>query len=273
MSVEARVIMGLEISMAAANDGGQPIRILVADDDAVILDKIITHLEEHGIRGVAVSAPDDALRAFAECEPDFVIIALHRGQFDGFGLLRAIRSRSSVPVIITTSERQGEIDRVVGLELGADDCMTKPIGLRELLARIRSILRRRCTGRELPQRDSARGSYRFGSFLLDRRTRRLMNPAGVPVILTKNEYSLLIAFLEAPQRALSREHLLQATRVHEDVLDRTIDVQVLRLRRKLEADPDAPRVIVTNRGMGYMFGLAVERLDQPDYRGSRYRSS
>jgi DNA-binding response OmpR family regulator len=164
-----------------------------------------------------------------------------------------------VPVIITTGHRRDEIDRVVGLELGADDYVTKPFGVRELLARIRAVLRRRETGRIAAQREAEQGRYRFGDWQLDRRARRLMNAHGDPVTLTKGEYGLLVAFLDAPQRPLTREHLLQATRIHEDVYDRSIDVQILRLRRKLEIDPSAPRIIQTERGVGYVFTLPVEQ--------------
>ena len=163
-------------------------------------------------------------------------------------------------MIIATGHRRDEIDRVVGLELGADDYITKPFGLRELLARIRAVLRRRAAGEAVVQRDPERGRIGFGGWQLDRRNRRLTDPNGIPVALTKGEYALLIAFLDAPQRPLSREHILQATRVHEDVFDRSIDVQVLRLRRKLETDPNAPRVILTERGVGYVFALPVEAL-------------
>ncbi len=151
-----------------------------------------------------------------------------------------MRSRSDLPVIITTGHRRDEIDRVVGLELGADDYLTKPFGLRELLARIRVVLRRRNVQPEASQRERQRGRARFGHWLLDRERRRLINPAGIIVDLTKGEYALLLAFVDRPQRILSREHLLKATRIHEDVFDRSIDVQVLRLRRKLEADPQSP---------------------------------
>src|SRR6185369_3000820 len=115
-------------------------------------------------------------------------------------------------------------------------------------------------GQAAVQRDPDKGRCRFGTWQLDRRGRRLTNVAGEPVALTKGEYALLIAFLDAPQRPLSREQLLQATRVHEDVFDRSIDVQVLRLRRKLEQDPSTPRVIQTERGVGYVFAVPIERL-------------
>jgi len=157
-------------------------------------------------------------------------------------------------------DRRDDIDRVVGLELGADDYLTKPFNLRELLARVRAVLRRFDIGRAAPARDPERGRFRFCGWQLDCKTRRLTDPAGAAVALTKGEYALLLAFLDAPQRPLSRDHLLQATRVHEDVFDRSIDVQILRLRRKLERDPNAPRVIQTERGVGYVFAVPVERV-------------
>src|SRR5262249_5647992 len=140
-----------------------------------------------------------------------------------------------------------------GLELGADDYIIKPFNPRELLARVRAVLRRQEIGRAGQQRDPERGGYTFEGWRLDRRLRRLTDPKGAAVPLTKGEYALLVAFLKAPQRPLSREQLLQATRIHEDVFDRSIDVQVLRLRRKIEVDASAPRMISTERGVGYTF--------------------
>jgi two-component system OmpR family response regulator len=238
---------------------GQP-TCLVVEDDRTMRHLVMNYLEEHDIRAVSASGRDEVVSQFANDEPDLVILDLRLGQEDGLDLLREIRSHSDIPVIITTGHRRDEIDRVVGLELGADDYITKPFGLRELLARVRAVLRRRVAGQAAVRRDPERGSCRFGGWQLDRRKRRLSGPSGNPVALTKGEYALLIAFLDAPQRPLSREHLLQATRIHEDVFDRSIDVQVLRLRRKLEIDPSAPRIILTQRGVGYVFALPVEPL-------------
>ncbi len=134
----------------------------------------------------------------------------------------------------------------------------KPFSLRELLARLRAVLRRQEMERVARTRDPERGGYRFEGWQLERRGRRLFDPNATPIALSKGEYALLLAFLEAPQRPLSREHLLQATRIHEDIFDRSIDVQVLRLRRKLETDPSAPRVIQTERSVGYVFTLPVQ---------------
>jgi two-component system, OmpR family, response regulator len=233
---------------------------LVVEDDRTLRQLVINYLEDHDLRAVSASGREEVASLLAREEPSLVILDLRLGQEDGLDLLREIRSHSDVPVIITTGHRRDEIDRVVGLELGADDYITKPFGLRELLARIRAVLRRREAGQVAAQRDPERGRCRFGSWQLDRRNRRLSDCNGNPVALTKGEYALLLAFLDAPQRPLSREHLLQATRIHEDVFDRSIDVQVLRLRRKLETDPSAPSVIQTERGVGYVFALAVESL-------------
>jgi two-component system, OmpR family, response regulator len=235
-------------------------RVLVIDDDPSMKHMLSNYLEQHDMHVTVASQRQDVVRQFAMGEPNVILLDLRLGQEDGLDLLREIRSRSDVPVIITTGHRREEIDRVVGLELGADDYVTKPFGMRELLARIRAVLRRRETSRLALQREAAQGRCRFGTWQLDRRARRLTNSGGEPVALTKGEYALLLAFLDAPQRPLSREHLLQATRVHEDVFDRSIDVQILRLRRKLETDPSAPRIIQTERGVGYVFALPVEQI-------------
>ncbi len=221
---------------------------------------VVNYFEENNIRSLAAEGRDEMARQLRVAEVNLVILDLRLGQEDGLDLLRDLRSKSDVPIIIVTGHRRDEIDRVVGLELGADDYLTKPFNLRELLARVRAVLRRIESGRAAAARDPDRGRLRFSGWQLDRKTRRLTDPNGAVVALTKGEYALLGAFLEAPQRPLSREHLLQATRVHEDVFDRSIDVQILRLRRKLERDPSAPRVIQTERGVGYVFAVPVERV-------------
>lgn len=232
--------------------------IIVVDDDEAIRHMVIGYFEEQGIPVSAASNRSELNRHFAKTPPSLVLLDLRLGDDDGLDLLRELRSHSDVPVIIMTGHCVDEIDRVVGLELGADDYLVKPFGLRELLARVRAILRRQELGRVARSRDPDRGGYRFNGWRLERRERRLLDPQRQQVTLSKGEYALLLAFLEAPQRPLTREHLLQATRVHDDIFDRSIDVQVLRLRRKLETDPRAPRVIQTARGIGYMFTLPVE---------------
>ena len=233
---------------------------LVVEDDDTMRHLVTNYLEDHDIRAVSASRRDEVLTLLTRSRSDLVILDLQLGREDGLDLLREIRAESDIPVIIITGHRRDEIDRVLGLELGADDYITKPFGLRELLARIRAVLRRREAGQAAAQRDAEKGRCKFGSWQLDRRERRLTNSCGEPITLTKGEYALLIAFLDAPQRPLTREQLLQATRIHEDVYDRSIDVQVLRLRRKLETDPAAPSIIQTERGVGYVFALPVEPL-------------
>jgi DNA-binding response OmpR family regulator len=150
----------------------------------------------------------------------------------------------------------------MGLELGADDYVTKPFSTRELLARIRAVLRRYQTPpADLPTRDEKRRAFRLAGWELNLRTRRLSAPDGRKLELANNEFSLLVAFCSAPQRVLSRDQLLNLSRLHNaEVYDRTVDVQVLRLRRKIEVDSFHPTLIVTERGAGYLFDTAVETL-------------
>lgn len=236
-------------------------RVLIIDDDPVSSGGFVAYLENHGFQAKAVSTPDDSLWHFTAREPDLVILDLHVGHSNGFETLRAIRSKSDIPLIVITRGEGADVDRVVCLELGADDCVTNPIAQRELVARIRAVLRRWLTVRSKRQRLSDHHRTRFGGWMLNHRLRTLTDPAGSRVDLSKSGYALLVAFLDAPQRALSREHLLRATRIHEDILDRSLDVAVFRLRQKLERDPTAPRIILTERGVGYTFMLPVEHLE------------
>jgi two-component system OmpR family response regulator len=238
----------------------QPMCILVVDDDPALRQMVVKYLEENDMHAVSAAGRQEMTQHLAESEPNLVLLDLRLGNQDGLDLLREIRAHSDVPVIITTGHRYDEIDSVVGLELGADDYLTKPFGLRELLARIRAVLRRGECAAVAPRQESKRGRCRFGDWELNRSSRYLTDREGVPVTLTKGEYAMLLAFLEAPQRPLSREYLLQATRVHEDIFDRSVDIQVMRLRRKLEIDPSAPCIICTERGVGYSFDLPVEWL-------------
>jgi DNA-binding response OmpR family regulator len=147
----------------------------------------------------------------------------------------------------------------MGLELGADDYITKPFSPRELLARIRTVLRRTKSANPASPRQREVRAYRFGAFELNLRTRRLKQPSGGHIVLTNGEFNLLAALLSAPERILTRDQLLEASRVYDnEVYDRAIDIQVLRLRRKIELDPSQPKFIVTERGAGYMFCAAVE---------------
>ena len=231
--------------------------IVVVDADPATRRIVTSYFRDHDMPASSASGRQELIRHLASGAPTLIILDLRLGRDDGLDLLREIRSTSDVPVIITTGHRMEEVDRVLGLELGADDYLTKPFGLRELLARVRAILRRHELKRT-QSRKLQRSGFRFGRWQLERQSRRLTTQDGSLVALTKSQLSLLVAFLECPQRPLTREQLLQATRVHEDVFDRSIDVQVLRLRRKLETDASSPRIIRTERGVGYVFALPVE---------------
>jgi len=239
-------------------DGERDGYVLVIDDEPAMQRMITSYFEGQNVPATAISGGAELRRHLGRNQPSVILLDLLLGKEDGLDLLREIRAASDIPVLIITGHRREEIDRVVGFELGADDYITKPFSLRELHARVRAILRRQEIGRSERNREPERGGYRFEGWRLERRARRLLDPDGNQVALTKGEYGLLLAFLEAPQRPLSRERLLQATRVHEDIFDRSIDVQVLRLRRKLERDASAPQMIRTERGVGYVFAAAVE---------------
>jgi two-component system OmpR family response regulator len=192
---------------------------------------------------------------------DLVVLDLRLPGEDGMAIARSLRDECTVPIVMLTGVRD-EADRVMGLELGADDYMVKPFSPRELLARIRTVLRRTgapgATGAEPARRREVR-AYRFGDFEFNMRTRRLRRADGATVALTNGEINLLAALLASPGRLLTRDQLLEASRVHDnEVYDRAIDIQVLRLRRKIEADSTQPQYIVTQRGAGYIFSAAVE---------------
>ncbi|WP_338664103.1 response regulator [Pararoseomonas sp. SCSIO 73927] len=231
-------------------------RILVVDDDPDMRRMIVEFLCSNGLRATGTVERPALERELARDDLALVVLDLRLGARSGLDLLREIRAGSDLPVIIVTGERRDEVDRVIGLELGADDYITKPFSPRELLARIRAVLRRQAV-QPKPRREALR--HRFEGWALDRRLRRLTAPDGTEARLTKGEFALLCAFLDAPGRPLSREHLLQATRMHEDVFDRSIDVQVLRLRRKLDAGRPVS-MIRTERGVGYVFDVPVERV-------------
>jgi two-component system OmpR family response regulator len=236
-------------------------RILAVDDDPAMRDLIATYLAENDLRVSTAATGAEMAKALQDEVIDLVVLDLRLKEEDGMLLARKLRDDSPMPIIIVTG-KQDEADRVMGLELGADDYITKPFSPRELLARIRTVLRRYQTGRDvLPARDDSRRAYRFAGWELNLRTRRLTSPSDERVELTNGEFSLLQAFCAAPQRVLSRDQLLDLSRLHSaEIYDRSIDVQILRLRRKIEPDPTQPQYIKTERGAGYVFSVPVEIL-------------
>jgi DNA-binding response OmpR family regulator len=185
-------------------DTGEVGHILVVDDDAMVRQTITNYLEEHNVPAASVSSRQDLSRHIEKAHPSLILLDLRLGQEDGLDVLKEIRSHSNVPIIIITGHSREEVDRVVGLELGADDYLAKPLTLRELLARVRAVLRRHEMGRAARVRVPERGGYRFNGWSLECRTRRV-NPDGAPVSLTNSEYVLLLAFLKAPQRPLTHQ--------------------------------------------------------------------
>jgi DNA-binding response OmpR family regulator len=230
--------------------------ILIVDDDDDVRQMIAEYLVEFDLRvssGADSRAMFDALNRTVV---DLIVLDLRLKQEDGMTLTRELRARSSIPIIIV-SGRRDDADRIMGLELGADDYLTKPFQLRELLARIRTVLRRtQC--QFVHAASGTPRAYRFSQWELDLRTRRLHAGANI-VELTHSEYGLLMAFLSAPQRILSRAQLLRLMPCAESgVFDRSIDVQILRLRRKIEVNPSYPKLIKTERGHGYSLMAKVE---------------
>jgi DNA-binding response OmpR family regulator len=233
--------------------------ILVVDDEPSMRELLAEYLGENDLRVTAAADSAEMHAALAEHAIDLVVLDLRLGSEDGMLLARKLREESAIPIIIVTG-KQDDADRVMGLELGADDYITKPFNPRELLARIRAVLRRYQTATEtLPARDEKRRAYRFEGWELNLRTRRLTGPDQQRIDLTNGEFSLLQAFCAAPQRVLTRDQLLDLSRLNSaEVFDRSIDVQILRLRRKIERDPAQPEYIKTQRGAGYIFNAPVQ---------------
>lgn len=234
--------------------------ILVVDDDPALRAMLVEYLADNELRVTAVASGAEMIDIFDREAVDLVVLDLRLPGEDGMQLARQLRERAAVPIVLLTGKSE-EADRVMGLELGADDYVTKPFSPRELLARIRAVLRRYQAQSDLPSRDDTRRAFRFAGWELNLRTRKLTSPDGRKLDLSNGEFSLLAAFCGAPQRVLSRDQLLALTRLHNaEVYDRTVDVQVLRLRRKIETDPLRPTLIVTERGAGYVFAAVVETL-------------
>ena len=241
---------------AQANQATVP-HVLAVDDDPTMRELVADYLGQNELR-VTTVADGRAMAEVIEREiVDLVLLDLRLQTEDGMNLARRLRDGSTIPIIMLTGRRD-EADRVMGLELGADDYLTKPFSPRELLARIRTVLRRRHAEVRQGRPEGVR-AYRFDGWELNVNTRRLTAPDGSLVALSRADFGLLVVLLGAPQRILSRDQLLDLSRLHnDDVFNRAVDVQILRLRRKIEPDPTAPRYIRTERGVGYIFSVPVE---------------
>jgi len=238
-----------------------PPHVLAIDDDADMRQLIADYLGDNDLRVTTVATGSDMHKVLAQHAIDVVVLDLPLVGEDGIQLAKKLRETSEIPIIIV-SGRKDEADRVMGLELGADDYLIKPFSPRELLARVRAVLRRyKTTSEVLPARNEKRRAYRFAGWELNLRTRRLTGAGGRRVALSNGEFSLLEALCAAPQRVLSREQLLDLSRLHNaEVYDRSIDVQILRMRRKIEADPSHSQGRKTARGAGYIVRPPVEVL-------------
>jgi two-component system OmpR family response regulator len=231
--------------------------ILVVDDQQEICDLVREYLAEEGFRVSTANDGAGLREEMARSPVDLVILDLVLRGEDGLQLARELRSQSEIGIIMLTG-RGETVDRIIGLEMGADDYLPKPFHLRELLARVKSVLRR-AASRAAEKGNAQRSRARFSGWTLDLASRELLSPDGEEVRLTTGEFELLAAFVEHANQVLSRDRLLDLSRNREaGPFDRTIDVQVGRLRRKLADDPKNPAMIKTVRGGGYMFTPPIE---------------
>jgi DNA-binding response OmpR family regulator len=228
--------------------------IVVVDDEAPAREMVGDYLRIHGFEVTTCDGGGSLRRTIAKQRPDLIVLDLNMPEEDGLSIIRVLKQQLAVPIIMLTATA-GAIDRIVGLELGADDYLAKPCELRELLARIRSVLRRSvpaARSEAVPPRRQA--PIRFGTKWLDLQARLLRDDRGNEFPLATSEFALLKVFAENPKRVLSREQLLDLANARDrDAFDRAIDVRITRLRRKIEPDPAHPSVIRTVRGAGYLF--------------------
>lgn len=230
-------------------------KILVVDDELTLLNTVRAYLEQEGFSVQIASDGRSALQLFRNFQPDLVVLDIMLPEIDGLEVLRQLRQSSDVYVIMLTA-KVDEADKVIGLGLGADDYVTKPFDLRELLARIKSVLRR---SESIPKAVKEPEQLRFADFCLQLREHRLTDLAGQEIVLTHGEFKLLAALARCARTPLTRDQILELTHGREaGPYDRTVDMQITRLRRKLGDDPKRPNLIRSVRGVGYMLACAVE---------------
>ena len=232
--------------------------ILAVDDDPSVRKMIADYLGDNDIRVTTLPGGRGIVEVMERESIDLVVLDWRLPGEDGMQIARNLRAESQVPIIMLTG-RKDEADRVMGLELAADDYLTKPFSPRELLARIRALLRRARAQQTVADGLQKVRAYRFAGFELNVRLRRLAAPGGSNVPLTNSEFNLLAAFLASPQRVLSRDQLLGLSRLHNDeVYDRSVDVQIGRLRKKIQPGKESAELIRTERGVGYVFTAPVD---------------
>jgi DNA-binding response OmpR family regulator len=225
--------------------------VLVVDDEPQIVRLVRAYLEEAGFRVVTASDGQEALYVARHEKPDLVVLDILMPRMDGLEFTRRIRSERNVPIIMLTA-RADETDRIVGLEMGADDYVTKPFSPREIVARVRAVLRRAQAQPELPP------VLHVGSLVLDRTTHRV-TVSGRPVDLTPTEFGILEVLMTTPGRVFSRAELLETVQgIAFEAYERTVDVHIKNLRRKVEPDPAHPRYVLTVRGVGYRLAQELE---------------
>ena len=246
------------LKMPALEGSQATAHVLAVDDDPSVRQMIADYLGDNDIQVTVAGSGKEIAPVMARHTIDLILLDLKMPGEDGMQIARELRAESDVPIIILTG-RKDEADRVMGLELGADDYLTKPFSPRELLARIRALLRRARAQETIANGLARVRAYRFAGWELNVRLRSLKSPLGETIATTNSEFNLLVAFLAAPQHVLSRERLLELSRLHDDeVYDRSVDVQVARLRKKIEAKGAGIQLIRTERGAGYVFTATVE---------------
>ncbi len=227
--------------------------VLVCDDERDLREMLQEYLEKRGFTVRLASNADELRAGIAEAEPDLIILDINMPGEDGLSALRTLRTGSDIPVVMLTAAGE-TIDRILGLEMGADDYLGKPVDLRELEARIKAVLRRRnpAPGEAAPVNGQA--TTKFGDFTLDLGSTKLFNGSGEEVALTAMEFRLLKLFAENRGRVLNRDQILEQAHDRSwDPFDRSIDIRISRLRRKIEKNPQKPAIIRTVRGIGYIF--------------------
>ena len=224
--------------------------ILVVDDEPAVREVLEEYLVAHGYAAIGAESAGAAKTIVAERPVDLALIDIHMPGEDGLSLARHLRERYASVAIVMLTSAATVVDRIVGLEMGADDYVPKPFDPRELLARVKSVLRRTSSA---SRADIGNGRVRIGRCVLDLAAHRLVNEEGADVAMSPLEFDLLKAFAEHPNRALSRERILNLSQRDWDPFDRSVDLRIMRLRKKIEPDPEHPRFIRTIRNEGYVF--------------------